>query len=139
MITLLAAAMGSLLLQETTVARTPPDSQMVVEAQTTEESGDALVVKQLAQAGSNLTKPHPIDFYLYAPDQAAAKTLAESIGADFSVKYGPSADSSGQWLVIAHKDMLPDVSAFKQIRQNFSTLAEKVGGNYDGWDTVLVK
>jgi hypothetical protein len=43
------------------------------------KSGDALVLAQLKKAGSDLSKPHSIEFFLYLPTQETAEKAADQI------------------------------------------------------------
>ncbi len=99
---------------------------------------DASVLVQLRKAGSNLSKQHAVEFFLYFPTQAIAEHAAEQIRDDgFQVQVRPG--STGKdWLCFATKEMLPDLLALQKIRTEFETLSKSLGGEYDGWGTPLV-
>jgi hypothetical protein len=72
------------------------------------KSGDALVLAQLKEAGSDLSKPHSIEFFLYLPTQDAAEKAADQIRRNgFDVKIDRPAESP-TWLCLATKSMVPD-------------------------------
>lgn len=72
-----------------------------------QQDPDAQVLAQLRKAGSDLSKPHPIEFFLYAPTREAAERLEQKIRAlHFETKVQPSAQGT-DWLVLATKSMLP--------------------------------
>jgi regulator of ribonuclease activity B len=100
---------------------------------------DEAVLAQLRQAGSNLTKPHEIEFFLYFPMEAVAHNAAEQIRRlGFDVAVRPAAQGPG-WLCFAKKTMVPVADALQELRRGFNTLAVSLGGKYDGWGTGVVK
>lgn len=99
---------------------------------------DEAVLTQLRKAGSNLSKPHPVEFFLYFPTAAVAQGAAEQIRASgFEVKVKPSAKGA-DWLCFATKTIVPSLSNLQEIREKFTALANSVGGEYDGWGTPIV-
>ncbi|UUZ47407.1 ribonuclease E inhibitor RraB [Massilia sp. B-10] len=44
-----------------------------------DRTGDAQVVAQLRKAGSDLSKPHPVEFFLYFPSKAAADRVSDKL------------------------------------------------------------
>lgn len=100
---------------------------------------DQQILEQLKKAGSNLAKPHAIEFFLYFPTQAAAKEAASTIEkSGFSVTIKQSAQGS-DWLCSATKTMVPELAALQKIRKDFNALASSKRGEYDGWGTGIVK
>lgn len=100
---------------------------------------DAQVIDQLRNAGSDLSKPHPIDFFLYAPTQEAAERLAAKVRAlNFEAKVEPAAQGA-QWAVLATRTMVPNESALVAIRKQFDAMTAAEKGAYDGWGTEVVK
>jgi regulator of RNase E activity RraB len=103
------------------------------------KSGDALVLDQLRKAGSDLSKPHSIEFFLYLPTQEAAQKVADEIrrkGFGASVK---RAEQGPNWLCLGTKSMVPDLLAIEAVRAEFEKTAQSFGGEYDGWGTPVVK
>ena len=101
--------------------------------------GDEAVLVQLRKAGSDLSKPHQIEFFLYFPSQDAAEQGAAQIrntGFDAKVQLSAKGDS---WLCFATKRMIPDLASLDKIRIQFEALAGKLGGEYDGWGTPVEK
>ena len=108
----------------------------IVKAQ---QDPDAQVLAQLRKAGSDLSKPHPIEFFLYAPTKEAAQRLESQVRAlHFETKVQPAAQGS-QWLVLATKSMVPKQADLVLVRQQFTALAAAERGDYDGWGTPVVK
>jgi hypothetical protein len=100
---------------------------------------DAFVLLQLRKSGSNLSKPHPAEFFLYFPTQASAEQAAGQIrDSGFQVQVGPAAKGD-DWLCFATKEILPDLPTLQKIRTQFESLSKSLGGEYDGWGTPLVQ
>jgi hypothetical protein len=103
-----------------------------------QQDADAEVLAQLKKAGSDLSKPHPIEFFLYAPTKEAAERLASKVKAlHFETRVEPSAQGP-QWLVLATRSMVPKQADLVLIRDQFTALASAEKGDYDGWGTPVV-
>lgn len=100
---------------------------------------DEAVIRQLQKAGSDLSKPHHIDFFLYLPSEASADKVASIIRTEgFAGEVVPP-EKDSMWLCSATKTMVPDVSELQRIRREFNGLTGELGGNYDGWGTEVEK
>lgn len=100
---------------------------------------DESVLIQLKKAGSDLSKPHKIEFFLYFPTEVAAEQAALRVresGFEVAVK---RAEKGADWLCFATKTMIPKLSDLQQIRCDFNSLATAAGGDYDGWGTGIEK
>jgi regulator of RNase E activity RraB len=97
------------------------------------------VLAQLVKAGSNLSKPHNVEFFLYFPSQTAAEQAASNLRDDgFQVQVDTAAQGN-DWLCLATKTMAPELSALRKISEDLENLAESLAGNYDGWGTEVEK
>jgi len=100
---------------------------------------DESVLIQLKRAGSDVSRPHNIEFFLYFPTQAVAEQAASKIRDEgFHVEVRRAAKGA-DWLCYATKTMVPDLMALQKIRQDFGSLADSLSGEYDGWGTPVVK
>jgi regulator of RNase E activity RraB len=100
---------------------------------------DAAVLAQLKKAGSDLSKPHQIEFFLYFQTESLAQQAALEIREKrFSVEVKRAAQGDN-WLCFATKAIVPDLTALQDIRRQFNELAASKGGEYDGWGTAVVK
>jgi hypothetical protein len=103
----------------------------------TSADGDLDVIDQLREAGSDLSRQHPVDFYLYFPGKEAAEASAARISVDgFTTVVRSGADGTS-WLCLASKWMVPELAAIHEIRARFERLASSLGGEYDGWETQI--
>ena len=99
---------------------------------------DQVVVDNLRIRGANIEAPREIEFFLYFPSEATADEAAlrlEDRGFDTDVS-PPLADN--KWLCFATIEMMPDPAALMRLREQFDSLAELLGGEYDGWGTGLI-
>ena len=100
---------------------------------------DAAVLEQLKNAGSDLTKVHAPEFFLYFPLEAAAREAARRLESEgYVVTVKPSAGGDGTWLCLATKSMVPRHETLIAIRRKLEALATGLGGEYDGWGTPIV-
>ena len=101
-------------------------------------SPDQWVIAQLQKAGSNLAKPHAIEFFLYFPTEFAANQASARVcdaGFQSEVRKAAQGDT---WLCLATKEMVPTQDALETIRRNFGSIATSLGGEYDGWGCPVV-
>lgn len=77
---------------------------------------------------------HTFDFYLYLPDEAAARTAAAALGSAFSCSVDESATGDGQWLCLARRTLIPDEAMLDEIGRRFEQLATEHNGEFDGWE-----
>lgn len=98
------------------------------------------VLQQLNTHGSNTTKPHGFDFYLYFPSEAAAQIAAKKTGGleGFRTEVALSAKGD-QWLCRASTSMIPQTAPLDQLATFFERLAIELDGTFDGWESNLVK
>jgi hypothetical protein len=100
---------------------------------------DEAVLAQLRKAGSNLSKYHKIEFFLYFPKETIAKEAGQRIKqAGFDVEVRRAAKGP-DWLCFATRTMVPELAALQRIRRKFNAIAASLGGEYDGWGTGVVK
>lgn len=101
-------------------------------------SPDGQVVEQLAKAGSDLSKPHNIEFFLYFPTQEAARAAASDINdPSFSAVVRQEANGK-EWLLQLNRPMLPIEADLVALRSKLDSVAGKHGGVYDGWGSPVV-
>lgn len=104
-----------------------------------ESDPDQQVIDQLKKAGSNLRKPHNIEFFLYFKTEKVAKSAADEVRKEVSsVKLQLGADGK-DWLCFAIKEMIPKHSELVRLRKRFNDIAHKFDGEYDGWGTAIVE
>lgn len=101
---------------------------------------DTAVLVELRQAGSDFSKLHSIDFFLYFPTEAAAQSTAKRlVSMDFQVSLSPPQSEIPQWQVVASRRMLPEADELAYLRSELNALSKAQGGEYDGWETAIVR
>ena len=100
-------------------------------------SGDGQVIEQLRQAGSDLSKPHDIEFFLYFPTQSGAEAAAAEVKKKgFTAELQPR--RGDDWPLQLTKALRPTEKELLAIRAELSSIASKHGGEYDGWGSPVV-
>ncbi|NDK38456.1 ribonuclease E inhibitor RraB [Pseudoxanthomonas gei] len=113
----------------------------VCAAQSAAEQADARVIANLVAAGSDTSKPHDIDFFIFFPSRSQARLAAadiEQLGYVVASIDEPPANQS-QWQLHATRRMAPQLEAMTSTTRTLEALALKYGGDYDGWGTGVVK
>lgn len=99
---------------------------------------DEKVLIQLKKEGSDLSKPHNIELFLYFPTKEAAQKAANKIEAKgFNAEVYNAAEGD-DWVCYTTKTMVPELQAIQKISASFNKLANSLGGKYDGWGTEIV-
>lgn len=101
-------------------------------------SPDARVVDQLRAAGSDLRKPHDIEFFLYFPAQGGAAHVAEKlVDMGFTTTVKPAEESDLPWVVLATRRMLPEVPELERLSKMLAGLCRAENGEFDGWGAAI--
>jgi hypothetical protein len=98
---------------------------------------DAAVIAQIRKLKPNLCRACPIRFFLYFSSQSdATKSANELRDKDFSVEV-ISSKGKLQWLCLASKEIVPEITTLATLRGGLVELALKYGGEYDGWEAEI--
>jgi Regulator of ribonuclease activity B len=95
--------------------------------------GDSL--RKVVEAGADMSRPMTIDFSVDAPDEHAARAIAELVSTQ---GFDPSISDnggSGSWSVYCSKTMLATYEGVVAVQAQLNELSEPHGGNCDGWGT----
>ena len=99
--------------------------------------GDAATLDELAHAGSDLSRQHTIEFFLYLPDQPAAEAVAAELRREGLTAEVSQGQEASDWLCLARRQMVPDMAGLRTWRERLTALAEAHQGVYDGWGTEV--
>jgi regulator of RNase E activity RraB len=100
-------------------------------------SGDGQVIEQLRKAGSDLSRAHEVEFFLYFPTQAGAEAAAAEVAKQgFAPELRPR--HCEHWPLKLVKSLKPTEQALLAIRAELSSIASRHGGEYDGWGSPVV-
>ena len=109
-------------------------------AQSLAEQQDARVIENLVSAGSDVSKPHKIDFLMLMPTRIkAADAAADMKQLGYSVISIDRASGQSQWEIHGTREMVPQLEAMTATTRALEAVAGKHGGDYDGWGTEVVK
>ena len=96
---------------------------------------DQVVLDNLKDAGSDLSKPHDVDFTFYFPDVASAQRFIMKTGG----KPPYELDSSdGEISVEITKTFVPSLAEIEKTSAELAALAKSEGGEFDGWGAAVV-
>ncbi|MFQ6608227.1 MAG: ribonuclease E inhibitor RraB [Fidelibacterota bacterium] len=99
---------------------------------------DKKVLDHLYQMESHSDKPHDIDFFFYFPTEETAQLAAGVLKKEgFDVEVHPPLEGYNNWSCNAYKTMLLEHAELADLRKWFNTIAEELGGSYDGWGTMV--
>jgi hypothetical protein len=100
---------------------------------------DAATLAELVRVGSDVTREHDVEFFLYLPGRAEAEVLAEQLaGEGFKTEIQPG-EAAGDWLCLATRRLRPELDELRRLRARLAILAESRGGAYDGWGATVVE
>ena len=113
---------------------------------TTEEQ-DLAVLNRLEELGSDMTKPHKVDFFLYFKSEENARSAVREIEDDgFSVNLRRAEAAWWKrllgktvWSCRAMKSFVPAKEAILKASADFEEIAQRFDGEYDGWGAGLEK
>jgi hypothetical protein len=101
-------------------------------------ASDQATLDALQEAGSDLSKVHPFDFYFYHDEQLGAQQLCAALrdqGFQVTVRSGAI---EGEWLCLATLNIVPSMDKLSELNTVFSEIIELYGGEYDGWETIVL-
>jgi len=114
-----------------------------------EREGDRSVLAALADAGSNLDKPAHTIHFLYFKSMDAAKSAAGHLQAagyqNLRVRRAPTKSLWKRWFgpheysCVAETHAVPSEESVFATTDRMNALAEKFGGDYDGWEASVEK
>ncbi|MCI0337592.1 MAG: ribonuclease E inhibitor RraB [Acidobacteria bacterium] len=117
----------------------PKKDQPKVDQTVMVPEADQKVLDQLRAAGSDMSKLHEMEFYLYFPDPELANLVANRIKAEGFAVEVKKAPHRPAWMCYVTRRMVPDGVRIAIIGKRFTELAEEFDGEYDGWETSLVR
>lgn len=102
------------------------------------ERAEKAALDNLNVFGSDTERDHPMEFFLYFPEELQAYSAAAQLfNLQFKVNVSFS-KSSKDWLCFATKEIKPTSDRMGQLSNFLEKLAEENGGFYDGWGTPII-
>jgi hypothetical protein len=103
---------------------------------------DLQVVRKLVEHGDPLTPKRDVRHFAYFPDQAAAKAFAAraaQMGFKTELHKSDRAEEKKPWSICAARDDSVEHPQISEITGELAEIADELGGEYDGWEAMLVK
>jgi len=95
---------------------------------------DAHMVRDLRASGANAFTPYEVDFFFSLPDENACATLRQTLEPEgFTTDTRGMGGEATGYSLHARKRLRISVTEMQELSQRFRLLADKLGGNYDGW------
>lgn len=117
--------------------RNPPDLMARLQGNA---DPDARVLLQMAELGSNLMKPHGLEFAFETATRPMAEAVAvelQSLG--YAIDLFEPDEENPLYEVLAKRAMVPDLDAIMQLTVEFEALALRHGVSYEGWGSEIVE
>ena len=111
---------------------------MIAEKRAAHRKEDRLLLSELRETGSDLSKPHDVEFFFFAPSSSAAEALKADLESDGFEADSVEDETPPQVVVIARTQLVPDEIALSTMRQAHIKRASKYDARYDGWEASVV-
>lgn len=112
----------------------------LAEGQTAALEQDVRVIEVLRKNGSDFTKLHRVDYFFVMPNESSAKAIAAELeSAGLAVQRVGIPPKQSTWEVHVQRSQLVQVEVMQATTIEFTKLAAKFGGHYDGWGAPVAK
>jgi hypothetical protein len=103
----------------------------------TPEEHDLEILETLEEHGADLSEPREVRVHLYFPSETQAEAAGEELTeAGYDVVAFEAAGEEEPWHIRAAKDLRVDRENLTGFRSHFDDLAERHGGEFDGWEAA---
>lgn len=96
------------------------------------------VLHHLKEAGDTLETPRRVDHWLYFPSVEALQQCKTAIST-LNYQIEEESEQDGEWCLQIYRDDSVESVVIDAATLELFRLAREVGGNYDGWETFVVK
>jgi Regulator of ribonuclease activity B len=86
-------------------------------------------------AATGGTRPRTFAHYLYVGSEKVAKQMTAEVAA-LGFEASRRRGAEGDWLVLARQSVVPSEEVIGAARRSLEALAERLGGEYDGWQAA---
>lgn len=101
--------------------------------------GDRQVLAALRNAGADLSKATEVNYYLYFRERSAADSAAGHAGSGPMAATVRRAGDDSAWLLLVSGTMVPSEAAIHEHTVRLVDIAQRYGGEYDGWEAAVRK
>jgi hypothetical protein len=100
---------------------------------------DAQTLEALKRAGADLRKPAPVTGYLYFPSKRSSdQAMVDLASAGYHVESRP-APAGNKHVVLAELEMTPTHDNIRMMRLRFEEVARRLNGQFDGWESPVLR
>lgn len=99
---------------------------------------DLLILGQLHEHGADLKKPREVTYYVYFTSEESAEagaTEARMAGYICEVR-SPLPEAPGLWSLVSERTVVLDPPAVRAADDLFQAIADRRGGDFDGWEAA---
>ena len=102
---------------------------------------DEQVINALIEAGSDVSKPHAVDFFLdFSGLEDATLACNELLSTGYEIEVSDLSEDQDPFFYCQATDLvIPSLENIREIGYQMDELAESHNGNYDGWRAPIVK
>jgi len=106
---------------------------MTMKSSDMDDNATSAALERYRAAGSDLSRPMEIDFFVAAPTQDAADNVAVHAAAlGFATKVEPT-EATGGWTCYCTMSLIPSYANVRAIEHQLDALARTWGGHADGF------
>lgn len=88
------------------------------------------------ETGTELAQPRGTDFFLYLRTREDADAVCDELRVEgFAVRSSADPEAERPWLVVASRQLVVEEESIDDVEAMLRELAERYGGEYDGWET----
>lgn len=98
---------------------------------------DQTALNKLEGKGLEIEGERNVDFYFYFPDELHAHQAGAALQNLQFKTYVCFSEYGNNWLCLATKNIAMSSQRLTELRNWMQDLAERYGGEYDGWETML--
>lgn len=105
------------------------------------DDANGRVLRQLRDAGDDLTSPRDVDFEFVFREEAKARTFVDEVKSKLKLVAGAWSDDEEDeesWFVTVTKNMVPTHGAITAVEAELTRMAALHGGEPDGWGCPVV-
>jgi multidrug resistance efflux pump len=96
--------------------------------------GNAAILRDMAESGSNLAPARPVDFsHIFADRPSAERFVKTAQRYGFRTELSETEQDEYPWDATATKEMVPSAEEITSVEEMLDALARNEGGRADGW------
>jgi len=102
-----------------------------------DQTANSAAREELLRSGVDPSSELPYTHYLYFSNKSDSDAVAATLTAEFTVDVRPPGGGIDDWAVVARQTIALDAPALDRLTAQFTDVAERSNGTYDGWEVEL--